>query len=41
MQTEVGAIAGMLEDQTEVQTPLKRKLAKAGMVLTIIGLNYL
>lgn len=38
MQTEVGAIAGMLEDQTEVQTPLKRKLAKAGMVLTIIGL---
>lgn len=38
MQTEMGAIAGMLEDQTEVQTPLKRKLAKAGMVLTIIGL---
>lgn len=38
MQTEMGAIAGMLEDQTEVQTPLKRKLAKAGMVLTTIGL---
>lgn len=35
MQTEMG---GMLEDQTEVQTPLKRKLAKAGMVLTTIGL---
>lgn len=38
MQTEMGAIAGMLEDQTEVQTPLKRKLAKAGMFLTTIGL---
>ncbi len=38
MQTELGAIAGMLEDPTEVQTPLKRKLAKAGMVLTTIGL---
>lgn len=38
MQTEMGAIAGMLEDQTEVQTPLKRKLAKDGMVLTTIGL---
>lgn len=39
MQTEMGAIAVcMLEDQTEVQTPLKRKLAKAGMVLTTIGL---
>lgn len=38
MQTEMGAIAGMLEDPTEVQTPLKRKLAKAGMVLTTIGL---
>lgn len=38
MQTEMGAITGMLEDPTEVQTPLKRKLAKAGMVLTTIGL---
>lgn len=38
MQTEMGAIAGMLEDPTEVQTPLKRKLAKAGMVLRTIGL---
>lgn len=36
MQTEMGAIAGMLEDQTEVQTPLKRKLAKAGMVFGLI-----
>lgn len=35
--TAIG-MQSMLEDQTEVQTPLKRKLAKAGMVLTTIGL---
>lgn len=38
MNTEMGAIADMLEDQTEVETPLKRKLASVGKILTIIGL---
>lgn len=38
MNTEMGAIADMIEDQTEVETPLKRKLARVGKVLTIIGL---
>lgn len=36
--TEMGAIAGMLDDQTEIETPLKRKLARVGKVLTIIGI---
>ena len=38
MNTEMGAIAGMLEDQTEIETPLKRKLARVGKILTIIGI---
>lgn len=38
MNTEMGAVAGMLEDQTEIETPLKRKLARVGKVLTIIGI---
>ena len=38
MNTEMGAIAGMLDDQTEIETPLKRKLARVGKVLTIIGI---
>ena len=38
MNTEMGAIAGMLEDQTEIETPLKRKLTSVGKVLTIIGI---
>lgn len=38
MHAEMGAIADMIEDQTEVETPLKRKLARVGKVLTIIGL---
>lgn len=38
MNTEMGAIASMLEDQTEIETPLKRKLARVGKILTIIGI---
>lgn len=38
MNTEMGAIAGMLDDQTEIETPLKRKLTSVGKVLTIIGI---
>ncbi len=37
MHTEVGNIAGMLENQDELDTPLKRKLNAVGKTLTIIG----
>ena len=36
MNTEMGAIAGMLEDQTEIETPLKRKLTSVGKILSLI-----
>lgn len=38
MDTEVGKIAGMLEAQDELDTPLKRKLNAVGKTLTVVGL---
>lgn len=38
MDTEVGNIAGMLERQGDMDTPLKRKLDAVGKTLTIVGL---
>ena len=38
MDTEVGKIAGMLDDQEEMETPLKKKLNTAGKALTVVGL---
>lgn len=38
MDTEMGAIAGMIEDQDNMETPLKKKLNSAGKVLTVVGL---
>lgn len=37
MDTQVGSIAGMLEDQDDTDTPLKRKLNAVGRALTIAG----
>ena len=38
MDTEVGNIAGMLDNQDDMDTPLKRKLNAVGKTLTVIGL---
>ena len=38
MNTEVGRIAGMLKQQDDFQTPIKRKLNSVGKILTVIGL---
>jgi Ca2+-transporting ATPase len=38
MDTEVGKIAGMLNNQDELDTPLKKKLNSVGKVLTIVGI---
>lgn len=38
MNTEVGNIAGMLDNQDELDTPLKQKLNAVGKILTIVGL---
>ena len=38
MDTEVGNIAGMLDNQDDADTPLKRKLNAVGKTLTIVGL---
>lgn len=38
MNTQVGGIAEMLEEQDELDTPLKRKLNAVGKTLTIVGL---
>ena len=38
MDTEVGNIAGMLDNQDDTDTPLKRKLNAVGKTLTIAGL---
>ena len=38
MDTEVGNIAGMLDNQDELDTPLKRKLNAVGKTLTVVGL---
>ena len=37
MDTEVGRIAGLLAGDEELDTPLKRKLAQFGKLLTIVG----
>lgn len=38
MDTEVGNIAGMLDGQDELDTPLKQKLNALGKTLTVVGL---
>ena len=38
MNAEIGKIAGMLDEQDELDTPLKQKLNAVGKTLTIIGL---
>ncbi|SEU25070.1 Ca2+-transporting ATPase [Lacrimispora sphenoides] len=38
MNTEVGNIAGMLDNQGDLETPLKRKLNAVGKTLTVVGL---
>ncbi len=38
METQVGNIAGMLEKQDALDTPLKRKLDAVGKTLTVVGL---
>ena len=38
MDTKVGNIAGMLENQSDMDTPLKQKLNAVGKTLTVIGL---
>ncbi|WP_315167852.1 cation-translocating P-type ATPase [Metaclostridioides mangenotii] len=38
MNTEVGNIAGLLENQDDFDTPLKRKLNSVGKTLTIVGI---
>ncbi|MCB6364807.1 cation-translocating P-type ATPase [Intestinibacillus massiliensis] len=38
MDTEVGNIAGMLENEDALDTPLKRKLDAVGKTLTVVGL---
>ncbi len=38
MNTEVGSIAGMLNDEDDFDTPLKRKLAAVGKTLSIAGI---
>lgn len=38
MDTEVGNIAGMLDQQADMDTPLKRKLNAVGKTLTVVGL---
>lgn len=38
MRTEVGKIAGLLNDQEEEDTPLKKKLNSVGKVLSVVGI---
>lgn len=38
MATELGQIAGLLENQEETDTPLKRKLNAVGKILTLVGI---
>ena len=38
MNTEVGNIAGTLDNQDELDTLLKRKLNAVGKILTVVGL---
>ena len=38
MRTEVGKVAGMLDETDELQTPMKRKLNHVGKVLSLVGI---
>ncbi len=38
MRTQVGSIAGMLDETDELQTPMKRKLNHVGKVLSLVGI---
>lgn len=38
METEVGQIAGLLDQQDELDSPLKKKLNKIGKILSLVGL---
>ncbi len=38
MRTQVGSIAGMLDEQDELQTPMKRKLNQVGKALSVVGI---
>ncbi len=38
MRTQVGAIAGMLDETDELATPIKRKLNKVGKILSLVGI---
>ena len=38
MNTEVGKIAGLLEEQDDFDTPMKRKLNSVGKILSLVGL---
>ncbi len=38
MRTEVGSIAGMLDDADELETPIKKKLNGVGKTLSIVGI---
>ena len=38
MNTEVGKIAGMLEEEDDLETPLKKKLNSVGKILSLVGL---
>ena len=38
MNTEVGKIAGMLDETDEMETPLKKKLNSVGKILSLVGL---
>ena len=38
MDTEVGKIAGLLEETDETETPLKKKLNSVGKILSLVGL---
>ena len=38
MNTEVGKIAGMLEEEDDLETPLKKKLNSVGKILSFVGL---
>ncbi len=38
MDTEIGHIAQLIDDQDELETPIKKKLTSVGKVLTIVGI---
>ncbi len=38
MRTQVGSIAGMLDETDELQTPMKRKLNHVGKILSLVGI---